>query len=116
MDRTDEPPERFWVLTPFTHFEAQGTTCDRIFCGHPDCDTLLLVAAEPGHDKTALLMWHSKPICPQHALEKISEHPITTTYLKWMEEGDPRWWSPWFCNCDGCEMASEILSSGPPPG
>lgn len=67
------------------------------------CNTVLVTAGQTDQDDTPLLMYNDKPICVDDAMDKIQEHPITPTYMKWLEEGDPRWWSPWFCECDGCE-------------
>lgn len=104
MDRSDEVPERYWVLRSFLHY----TTCypdlpaPKIILCHV-CGDALVRADDTDRDDVPLLMFQDNPVCAKHALEKISEHPITPTYMKWLEEGDPRWWSPWFCECDGCE-------------
>jgi hypothetical protein len=112
VDRSDKVPERYWVLRAFSHHSF-------CFPDLPDptvircalCDRVLLTAGETDQDDTPLLMFDDKPICPDDALGKISGHPITPTYLKWLEEGDPRWWSPWFCDCDGCEPLARTDSA-----
>ena len=104
MDKTDDTPQRYWVIRAFSHYDARGEALDKIRCAI--CDSVLLTAGDPADDKTPLLMFENEPICPNDALERIVEHPLTPEYLTWMNEGDPRWWSPWFCNCDGCELSS----------
>ena len=105
MDRSNETPERYWVLRPFLHY----TTC------YPDLDmprvilcavcgeSLIEANGKNKRDDLPLLMYKNNPICAKDALNQIGEHPVTPTYMKWLEEGDPRWWSAWFCECDGCE-------------
>ena len=66
------------------------------------CNTVLLIADQTDQDDLPLLMYEENRSVDD-AMDKIQEHPITPTYMKWLEEGDPRWWSPWFCECDGCE-------------
>jgi hypothetical protein len=111
VDKTDEVPERYWVFRAFLHYEAltPDNVPSKIHCAI--CGALLISVGDTDADKTALLMFHDKPICPTDALEQIKQHPITATYMKWMEDGDPRWWSPWFCNCAGCEPLSEDSST-----
>lgn len=50
-----------------------------------------------------------EPLCAVCAGKEIHEAPLTVTYLTWIEEGDPRWWSPWMCNCDAC-FAEGVLT------
>ena len=102
MDRTDDAPERYWVLRPFLHYSAlelpQPTVIVCSICGDQ-----LMTAEDENKDDTPLLMFKDAPVCTTDAFKVISGHPITPTYMQWLEEGDPRWWSPWFCECEGCE-------------
>jgi hypothetical protein len=72
---------------------------------------VLFQAANIDQDINPMLMYQDKPLCPDCAVKKINEHPLTPSYLQWLDEGDPRWWSPWFCDCDGCEPFSPVSSS-----
>lgn len=99
------------MLRAFLHYSALGLPIPKvILCSV--CGEVLVDTADTGQDDLPLLMFNDNPICPKDALEKISEHPITPTYMKWLEEGDPRWWSPWFCDCDGCEPLARSDSAG----
>lgn len=49
------------------------------------------------------------PVCAYHAGVQLTGTPMTAEYARWMEEGDPRWWSAWLCNCPYCD-AQEVLA------
>lgn len=86
MDFTDEEPSRWWLLNTESHPDT--TTCTG--CGQPlDRTKAIPVTAEGG-------------LCENCVHGHIEGHPVTATYLKWLDEGDPRWWSPYLCNCEGC--------------
>lgn len=86
MDFSDVPPARYWIPSPEKHPEI--TTCD--FCGEPlDLDHAVPVMEQQENVYAA---------CPTCAPIQVRQHPITVQYMKWMETGDPRWWSPWMCN------------------
>jgi hypothetical protein len=106
---TDEVPQRYWVLRPFLHYEHLKVIIPVISCGI--CGAELLRADTIEHDIRPLVMFQDAPLCPKDALAQLSEHPMTPEYLRWMEEGDPRWWSPWFCDCDGCDPFSPLSPS-----
>lgn len=95
MDRTDERPERWWVLDPIGHL---GSVAPR--CG---------VCAAPLPTDMSIPMFEDKPLCAAHAGEKLSGTPMTAEYARWIEEGDPRWWSAWLCNCPYC-AAEEVIA------
>jgi len=110
VDRTTEIRERFWVLRAFSHYDELEPDRENptvIRCGQ--CNGELLVAGQVENDDVPLLMWQDKPICAADAMTKIGEHPVTPSYMQWLEEGDPRWWSPWFCGCAGCEPPLRAL-------
>lgn len=111
MDRTDEVPERYWVLRPFLHFaDLYNMALTEIVCGY--CDKKIVSAGVTKDDWTPVLMYRDRPICVEEATSKIKDHPITPRYLEWLSEGDLRWWSPWLCGCDGCEPFSAKQSTG----
>jgi len=87
MDYSDDEPERLWITQPDAHPDL--TDCGE--CGD------------------RLDMSHSVPVlkgtgglCQECATKQVQDHPLTPTYLQWMENADPRWWSVWCCNCEGC--------------
>lgn len=47
-------------------------------------------------------MLRERPLCAVCAGKEIGAAPLTPTYIQWLEDGDPRWWSPWMCNCTFC--------------
>lgn len=87
MDYSDTEPERLWITQPDAH-------PDLILCGECgaslDTEHSIPVAKEVG------------ALCQDCATDKVKDHPMTPTYLSWLESADPRWWSVWCCNCEGC--------------
>jgi hypothetical protein len=90
-DFSDERPQRWWVLEPDPHHLR--------FCGH--CGTELdLNKAVPMKDED--------PLCAVCAGKEVNDAPLTATYLSWLSSGDPRWWSPWMCNCQFCNAEGAL--------
>lgn len=96
MDYTDEQPSRWWVLHPARHEEKD------LLSNCVECKTAIPQdVAIPRTADGALCN-----VCaPQHVSTKA---PVTVTYLKWLEEGDPRWWSPFLCNCEECTLEGHM--------
>jgi hypothetical protein len=89
MDYTDEEPSRWWVLNPSAHKDL--TNCW-------SCNGYL-------NWKETIPRTPDGPLCQHCATRVIQDKtPITPTYLSWLESGDPRWWSPYLCNCKGCDV------------
>lgn len=99
MDYTSELPERFWVLRPQNHQNKHTLTwCD-------ECSADLDI--ESG---ICIPVFNNRPLCRSCALKVVEKSsPTTIEYMTWLEDGDPRWWSPWYCTCGGCtnEEAAE---------
>lgn len=92
-DFTDARPHRWWALVPEAH---DLTDCAR--CGA----RLDLTQTVP--------MEGEEPLCANCASTAINgpQMPMTATYLHWLETGDPRWWSPWMCNCRFCDAEGAL--------
>lgn len=91
MDFSNDKPERLWVLRPEKH---EGTLPE--WCYECDADLDL----ESG---ISIPVYNDKPLCRHCAIKRVrSKSPVTVEYMTWLEQGDMRWWSPWFCNCKGC--------------
>lgn len=93
MDYSNEKPERYWITNPVAHRGAidtyQLSLCKG--CGDSlDWNQSIPVRTDTGG------------LCQKCATKDIQDHPVTPTYLHWLETGDPRWWSAWCCNCEGC--------------
>lgn len=86
-DLSDERPERWWVLNPDAHATYYCGNCliRRI---DPECNVPML---------------DDKPLCGVCAGQMLSDTPQTAEYARWLDEGDPRWWSAWMCNCPYCD-------------
>lgn len=88
MDLSDETPERFWVANPKQHGLDPNCSCCRAAL---DFNGAIPVLTEKG------------PLCLPCAVEDVKDiHPLTVTYLTWMEQKDPRWWSVWICHLECC--------------
>lgn len=88
MDYSNDQPERLWVTQPDAHPEL-APTCGG--CNQPiDRTHAVPIMKEVG------------PLCQGCATDQVKDHPVTPTYLHWLQSGDPRWWSVWCCNCEGC--------------
>lgn len=89
MDYSDETPERYWVMQPRRH-GIQEEKCSG--CG-----------TELNLDGAIPVLTDTGPLCKQCALTHVHDiHPLTVTYLEWIETNDVRWWSAWLCNEDCC--------------
>ena len=88
MDFSDETPERWWVADFSKHTYP-------VFVKVCRCGTLV----DPDY---AVPMLGDKVMCANCATDEVKGHPITAEYLKWLQDGDLRWWSPWICQCKGC--------------
>jgi hypothetical protein len=92
-DLSDTRPERWWVLNPEAH---RAFYCGR--CHYTPIDR---------SSNTPML--NGTPLCAACAGQVLTGTPITAEYARWIDEGDPRWWSAWLCNCQFCR-ALEALS------
>lgn len=88
MDYSNDEPERLWITQPDAHPELP-LTCGG--CG----DSIDMAHAVP-------MLKGVGPLCQSCATDNVQDHPMTPTYLAWLQSGDPRWWSSWCCNCEGC--------------
>lgn len=90
MDYSNEEPERLWITQPDVHPEIAVDP----YCG--ECGGSI----DRSHSIPVLkgVGW----LCQKCATKNIQDHPLTPTYLGWLQSGDPRWWSSWCCNCEGC--------------
>lgn len=84
-DFSNRRPDRWWVLEPEAHHLRDCARCGA---------DLELAYTVP--------MLREEPLCAVCAGKEISGAPLTPTYIQWLEDGDPRWWSPWMCNCASC--------------
>jgi hypothetical protein len=92
VDLSDDVPARYWVLDRRRHSWGRCSICWQYF----------------EEDDGPLPIELEEALCRGCASKRIDGHPVTPTYLTWLEEGDPRWWSNWFCNCEGCNAAKRI--------
>lgn len=93
MDYSNERPQRLWVLRPDT---KQHLDTEMSWCAHCNDDL------EP-ENAIPVPMLENEPLCRSCAIKNIkSKAPVTVEYMTWLDQGDMRWWSPWFCNCEGC--------------
>lgn len=67
------------------------------------------ICSAPLPPDMSIPMFEDMPLCAYHAGEKLSGTPMTAEYARWIEEGDPRWWSAWLCNCPYCD-AEEVIA------
>lgn len=100
----DEIPDRSWVLKPRAHLEEDlGITGTR---GMIDLKCAKCMNAI--NEDQPVTCRFGEFNCRQCALAALDDHPITPTYMNWINEGDPRWWSPYICNCSGCDPQGEL--------
>lgn len=88
MDYSNKTPERYWITNPDAHPKVRecvtcGTDLDR-------SKSIPFISSLKGG------------LCQKDATDSVQDHPVTPTYLEWLTKGDPRWWSAWCCNCEGC--------------